>query len=406
MAATDIKAIFVKTETNGERWLYSRLCNGDEVPVMRICNCDGDPNDPGDVPPVIEDAEVCRVANGIGAYIQGRANYFATLLEEQPDNDFGSFAVTLTWLTATFGVLYPAQLWEPTRLIANDYNNATSDTNLMTDEIPQMGEYLACAAYAAIIRDPNGVNLSPAFAEAYSEALSEFLPTLSDTEQEYAFEFVSKIIPLIPLSKYKRVAFEASTLDPAEMGDFDCDCGFAFPEDDVCSGVHWIWNQVNATPSGFSVPSGTPVSLNTAWRNFLVNPPVGGDPAIVDVQQNNVSRNAFDHWRCPVDNSAPIDYFMMVVYDFPEPCTLTQAHMRVATGTSNSKRAGIYYQLDGTSGAGDWIPYAENWINLTGGFLQTGATLTVENVARVCFCGAYGGGQLFMNETAINASLV
>lgn len=404
MAATDVKDVYVTVKPNGETWIVKQLCNGTVVDVVRICGCDGSLDDPGNIPDPDPASEVCRIANGLGAYMQGRANLFATLLEEQPDNEFGSIQTTISWMNSTYGTYLRGE-WGGLLQLARDYNNATSDTNLMTDEIPAMGEYLACAAYAAIIRDPNGINLSPAFAQAYADALAEFLPTLSDTEQEYAFSFVAQLIPYIPLSTWKREALEASAIDPGESGDFDCDCGFALPEEDACSGIHWIWNAINATPAGFSVPAGTPVSLNTAWRNFLVNAPVNGAPSIVDVQQNNVSRNVFDHWRCPVDNSAPIDYFMMVVYDFPEPCTLTQAHMRVATGTSNSKRAGIYYQLDGTSGANSWVAYAENWVNLTGGFLQTGATLTVENVARVCFCGAYGGGQLFMNETAINASL-
>lgn len=220
MAATDVKDVFVKQLDNGEQWIYKRLCNGDEVAVTRLCNCEGNPDDPGTSPDPIVDTEACRIANGIGSYIQGRANYFATLLGEQPDNDFGSFAVALTWLTSVYGVAYPAQLWDATRQLAVDYNN--TDEGLLGDGIPNMGQILACAAYAAIVVDVNGINLSPNFAQTFASAVFDFITPAMSAEIQYSYPFIQRMIPLITLAQYKRVAFEASTVDPIEAGDYDC----------------------------------------------------------------------------------------------------------------------------------------------------------------------------------------
>lgn len=401
MAATDVKDVITEVKPNGETWIVKVLCNGTKIDVIRICGCGSNPDDPGNIPDPEPDSDVCRIANGLGSYIQGLGNLFATLLDEQPDNEFGSLQTAVSWMNTAYGTYLRGE-WGAVLQLARDYNN--TDSTILSDRIPTMGEYLACAAYAAITSDPNGIDLSPTFAEGYSEALSEFIPTTANSGLIYAFGFMSQVINLIPLSAWKREALEASAIDPSEAGDYDCDCGFAFPED-VCAGVHWQWTLVDNTPSGFSVPTGTPAALIPAFRQQNID--LGASEALVDGWTNQVSRNSFDHWKCPnFPGGSVVTAFMMVVYEFSDACTLTEAHMRVATGTDNSKRAGIYYQLDGQNDPEDWQQYAFGWTGWQGGFLQTGAQQTVNNVKRVAFCGAYGGGLLFMNETAINGNLV
>lgn len=219
MAATDVKDVFVKQLENGEQWIYKRLCNGDEIAVVRICNCEGNPDDPGNIPDPEPETEACRIANGIGQYIQGRGNYFATLLGEQPDNEFGSIQTAVSWMNSTYGTYLRGE-WGNVLQLARDYNN--TDEGMLGDGIPNLGQVLACAAYAAISVDVNGINLSPNFAQTFASAVFDFITPAMSAEIQYSYPFLQRIIPLIPLSIYKREALEASAVDPIEAGDYDC----------------------------------------------------------------------------------------------------------------------------------------------------------------------------------------
>lgn len=403
MAATDVKDIFVKQETNGEQWLYKRLCNGDEIPIMRLCNCEGDPDDPGTGPDPI-DASVCHVANGMARSIQAAGERLAQLMTEQPNNQFGDLAAAVIWMDEIYNC--PAGFCDPAPIaqIVADFSANETDIYAGMQEAG-MVDLLICALYAAISADTNGIELSPSIGDIVSVGIGEIEIDPPDAELEAARPFIAALAAAVRFSQYKRWAYAASIIDPAEEpGYSDCtECGSGSGGGTACSGVHWIWNQVDATPAGFSVPTGTPNTLIPHFRNWMID--LGATEELVDGYENNVTRVAFDHWKCPADVH-PVNYFMMLVYEFAEPCTLEQAHMRVATGTDNSKRAGIYYQLDGETDPEDWHEYALAFTGWQGGFLQTGSSLLVNNVARLAFVGAYGGGQLYMNETAINASLV
>lgn len=333
MAATDVKDVYVTTKPNGEQWVVKKLCNGDIVDVVRICNCAGDPDDPGNSPDPIVDTEACRIANGIGSYIQGRANYFATLLGEQPDNDFGSFAVAVTWLTSTYGPLYPAQLWDATRQLAIDYNN--TDEGLLGDGVPNAGQYLACAAYQAIQADVNGINLSPDFPEAFSVILTDFIPDLPNAELEYTVPFLARIVELITLAIYKRVAFEASTVDPIEAGDYECTTCFGSPDPGLCVQESYIWNQVDATPANWSTMTTLPAAdFGNLQDEFN------------ECSSFAAARTAFGNW---VRSGTGIGVQCMGIRRvFTTPCLVTSVSCEFMADTGNSKFLAIAANVDGT----------------------------------------------------------
>ena len=257
------------------------------------------------------------------------------LLTEQPDNEFGSLAVTLTWLSNTYQP-YPSYLWDTALQLARDYNNP--DEGVLQDGTQSViGQYVVCAAYHAILADPNGVNLSPDFAENFALILSEFVSDLTgNAEGLLAVPFTSRIINMITLAKFKRVAFEASTADPSEMGDYDCDCSWIDPPvTGDCVEESRVWLSVGATPSEWSQIGATLPTVDLGTLN---------DDA-ANIPNFNASRTAFGNWINPGVAGVQGIGIKRV---FAEPCTLNHVGYAVQSDTLNTKWWAIYVKIGAT----------------------------------------------------------
>lgn len=336
MAATDVKDVFLKTEDNGQVWLYKRLCNGTEIAVARIC-CDDNPDDPGNTPDPPIAAEICRVANGMSVQLQTWIERLAELMTEQPNNQFGDYAAASAWSLELYGLLgEPGPIAE----IVATYSADETDIYTGTQEAAFL-QLLVCAVYAAIAADPNGINLSPNIADNIAVVLSEMEPDPPDADVSLAVVFGAALMPHFRLSTLKRWAYDASIVDPGTVTDLDCaECG-SDPESDVCTEEAYIWNEIENTPANWSTMTTLPsVDFGTMQDE------------LEDCVSLDTARTVFGNW-IRTGTGAGVQC-AGIRRTFSPGCTITKIACEFEADVNNSKFLAIAANVDGT-----WVVLAQ-----------------------------------------------
>lgn len=330
MAATDVKDIFLKTETSGEVWLYKRLCNGTEIAVLRVC-CDDNPGDPGNTPDPPIAAEICRVANGMSVQLQTWIERLAQLMTEQPNNQFGDYAAASAWSLELYGLLgEPGPIAE----IVASYSADETDIYTGTQDAAFL-QLLVCAVYRAIVADANGINLSPETAGNIAVILAELEPDPPDAEVSLAVAFGAALMPHFRLATLKRWAYDASIVDPGTVTDLECDACGDDPEGGICVQESYVWQLVDATPSGWSTMTTLPtVDFGNLQDDFE------GCPSL------SAERTAFGDWIRTASGSGV--QCMGIRRVFAEPCLVLSAACTYMADTGNTKALAIVANVDGT----------------------------------------------------------